>query len=380
MRKIASRAALAITLLFYVCAPLEFGQVTSKQTSTKWEKYGPAARYQHTAIYDTGSDTMVIFGGQHTSSTQNYSDVWWANHVTTAACAPPCPLQWTHPGGNLHGPSARFGHTSVYDSANSRMVVFGGAEGLKNPAPCLNDVYVLEYAAGVGGTTKWDTSGPTGSPPPVRYNHTAVYDAADNEMIVFGGNNCGSKYYNDVWVLTNANGLGSTPAWSQLSPAGSAPGPRANTSAVYDAVNDIMIVFGGFNGSPYGDVWLLMHAGAVSGSPAWTQLKPTGTTPSARYQHSAVYDPDSNRMIIYGGHTKNQADITETWVLANANGLGGAPYWTLTSSDGPQRALHSAVYDPGTNKMIIFGGQVPKAVNGNPTDDHVYILNDANGL
>ena len=374
-KNIATYAALFGTLL-WISVPLNLGQ-----TSSRWHLIGPAARYQHTAIYDPGSDTMVIFGGQHTSSTQDYKDLWWASNVTTTACLPPCPIQWSHSSKALAGnPSARYGHTAVYDSTNLRMVVFGGAEGVESPAPCLNDLYVLEDATAVGSGTEWVTLSATGSPPPVRYSHTAVYDSNDNEMIVFGGNNCSGTYYNDVWVLTNANGLGGTPAWKQLSPSGPAPGPRANTSAVYDAVDDIMIVFGGYNGSPYGDLWVLNHAGGVSGSPAWAQLNPTGTTPSARYQHSAVYDAADNRMIIYGGHTKKAADITETWVLANANGLGGAPSWTLTSSNGPPRALHSAVYAAATNKMIIFGGQVPKDVNGNPTDDHTYVLNDANGL
>jgi hypothetical protein len=260
------------------------------------------------------------------------------------------------------------------------MVIFGGAQGVATPPPCLNDTHVLEYATGVGGTTAWAKLSPTGGPPAARYSHTAVYDAADNEMIVFGGNNCGAVYYNDVWVLRNANGLAGTPAWVQLSPSGPAPGPRSLTSAVYDAAGDNMIVFGGYNGSVYGDLWVLTHAGGVSGSPAWTQLSPAGATPTARYAHTAVYDAANNRMIIYGGHSKQAADGTETWVLANANGLGGAPYWTLTSSNGPQRSLQSAIYDPATNKMIIFGGQVPKSVNGDPTDDHVWVLNDASGL
>ncbi|HXJ93180.1 MAG TPA: kelch repeat-containing protein [Terriglobia bacterium] len=375
-RIITARATLLVVLLLCLWTALQFGT-----TGSRWYKLGPAARYQQTAVYDSNSGTMVIFGGQHTYNEQNYDDVWWANNVTTAACLPPCALQWTHPSGIVaNAPSARFGHTAVYDAVNLRMVVFGGAGGVTSPAPCLNDAYVLEDAPGTSGTTQWDALSPKGSPPPVRYSHNAVYDANDNEMIVFGGNNCSTTYYNDVWVLTNANGLGGTPTWTQLSPSGPAPGPRAYASAVYDAADDIMMVFGGYDGSLDGDLWVLNHAGGVSGSPAWVQLNPTGTTPSARYQHSAVYDAADNRMIIYGGHTKKAAEITETWVLANANGLGGAPFWTLTSSDGPQRALHSAIYDPATNKMVIFGGQVPKSVNGNPTEDHVWVLNDANGL
>ena len=375
MKKNAAAGTALITALLCLSATLQFGQ-------SSWRKYGPAARYQHTAIYDAGSDTMVIFGGQHTNTSQNYNDLWWVNNVTTTACLPPCALQWTHPSNTMGAaPSARYGHTAVYDSLNLRMVVFGGAQGVATPPPCLNDVHLLKYPAGAGGTIAWSTLSPKSPLPPVRYSHSAVYDAADNEMIVFGGNNCTSTYYNDVWVLQNANGLGGSPAWIQLSPSGPAPAPRALLSAVYDAVGDNMIVFGGWNGSTiYGDLWVLQHAGGVSGSPAWVQLSPAGTTPSARYGHSAVYDPNTNRMIVYGGNEKGQSDTTQTWVLSNANGLGGAPSWTLTSSSGPQRSYQSAIYSQETNKMVIFGGQVPKAVNGDPTDDHVWVFNNANEL
>jgi len=353
------------------------------QTSSTWDKYGPSARYQSAGIYDAGSDTLVIFGGQHTNSSLNYNDLWWANNVAKPACLPPCALQWTRPAGNLTNiPSARFGHTAVYDSVNLRMVVFAGAQGVAKPSPCLNDVNVLQYPAGFGGTTAWFKLNPTGGPPPARYAHTAVYDSADNEMIVFGGSNCNSTFYNDVWVLKNANGLGGAPSWTQLSPSGPAPGARGFGSAVYDAANDRMIVFGGSNGTPYGDLWVLTHAGGVSGNPAWTQLTPGGSKPSARYGHSAVYDATNNRMIVYGGSTTNIGSLSDTWVLANANGLGGAPSWTLTVSGGTlqQRSLHVAIYDPATNKMVIFGGKIPKSVNGDPTDDHVTVLDGANGL
>ena len=277
--------------------------------------------------------------------------------MVKAACLPPCALQWTRPSGLKGGPSARFGHTAVFDSADNRMVVFGGATGVASPPPCVDDVYVLEYATGIGGTTNWIELTPTGGAPTARYGHTAVYDPDSNTMIVFGGSNCSSTYYNDVWVLNNANGLSGTPTWSQLSPSGTPPPVRAFTSAVYDATSNRMIAFGGFNGSYLGDLWVLTNANGTGGTPSWLQLTPSAS-PSPRSGHSAVYDAANNRMIVFGGRTGNTA-LGETWVLENANGLGGAPSWTLIGSgtgNAPKRAYHSAVYDPGSNKMIIFGG------------------------
>jgi Kelch motif len=147
VKKNVAAGAVVVTALLCLSATIQFGQ-------SSWQTYGPAGRYQHTAIYDAGSDTMVIFGGQHTLTSQNYSDLWWLNDATTTACLPPCALQWTHANGNVPGtPSARFGHTAVYDTVNLRMVVFGGAEGVATPPPCLNDVHVLDQVDSVDGSS-----------------------------------------------------------------------------------------------------------------------------------------------------------------------------------------------------------------------------------
>lgn len=58
----------------------------------------------------------------------------------------------------------------------------------------------------MGGTPYWTQLFPTGSTPSTRAFHTAVYDAANNQMIIFAGFTGGS-YLNDVWVLSSADGL-----------------------------------------------------------------------------------------------------------------------------------------------------------------------------
>src|SRR5437588_1390780 len=95
----------------------------------------------------------------------------------------------------------------------------------------------------------------------------------------------------------------------------------------------------------------------------WTQLSPSGTPPSPRGFHgaSAVYDPSSNRMIVFGGRESNQNNTNDVWLLTNANGLGGTPAWiNLLPANSPgapaSRSGHSAVYDIATNRMMVFGG------------------------
>ena len=151
-------------------------------------------------------------------------------------------------------------------------------------------------------------------------------------MIVFAGDNScppdysGSASYNDVWVLTNANGLGGTPAWTQLAPTGTLPSARALSKAVYDPASNTMMVFGGAWTTDLNDVWILSHANGLGGTPAWTQLAPAGGTIPARFGHTAVYDPGLNRMTVFGGwdNTIGRLEIfSDAWVLTNANNTGG---------------------------------------------------------
>ena len=125
------------------------------------------------------------------------------------------------------GPSPRSSHSAVLDSTTNSVIVFGGHEAPDNGGPVnLNDVWKLN------SNLTWTALHPTGTAPQARLGHTAVYDSANNQMIVFGGGEGStSPCANDVWELTNANGKGAVPTWTQLSPGGSAPAPRIQHGA-----------------------------------------------------------------------------------------------------------------------------------------------------
>jgi hypothetical protein len=316
----------------------------SAQSVPAWTQLAPTgvpplARAAHSAILEPVTSQMLVFGGTHVP---DFNDLW---SLTTSGSP-----QWTSvtPAGVI--PAGRVGHSAVYDAANSRMTIFGG--GLGQSSPCANDVWVLSNANRVNGTPTWTQLAPTGTAPVPRIFHTSVYDPASNRMMVFGGNNCfsaGAVFHNDVWVLSNANGLGGTPAWTQILPAGTPPPTRENLSTVYDAASNRMIVFGGSNGTVFNDVWILSNANGLGGVPAWTQLLPAGTLIPARNAHTAVYDPASNRMTVFGGGNSS-VSFTDVWVLSNANGLTGIAAWTqlsLTTPTGIVMDKPRAVYDVG---------------------------------
>jgi len=320
-----------------------------------WTVSGPPVRYSQSAFYDSASNGLFVFGGQHATTNINFNDYWKnAGVVGTTG------VDWSN--FNIAGnkPLARFGHTVLYDSGSNRMMLFGGATGF--PLPCTNDYWVLQHANTTGGSPAWVEVTPSGTPPAARTNYGAAYDAATNSLIMFGGFDCVSSYFNDVWVLSNANDLSGTPKWKQLTPTGTPPSPREVSSAVYDPETNSLIVFGGDaeffkSGTPFGDIWVLSNANGIPGTPAWTELTPTNIGPVARSGHNAVYDVVNNRMTIYGGFDGTNI-LTDAWVLAWANGQAGPSVWLplSPSPEGPPRRFHSAVYDPVSNEMLIFGG------------------------
>jgi hypothetical protein len=329
--------------------------------------YETLARDLHSAVYDAGTNKMILFGGEVDGPTfENLNDVWALTNANGLGGTP----KWTNliQNGASDSPPARHGQAAVYDAANDRMMIFGGCKGGCYPITSPGEVWVLANASGSGGTPTWEQLSISGSAPASRTGAAAVYDPTTNSMIIFGGQNGSGSggQFSDTWVLSNANGLGGTPAWKQLSPTGGPPPGQYYPSAIYDSVNNIMVVMGG-NGhgaadTPTNAVWALSHANGQGGTPVWTNLVAEGApgSPSRRSNHTAVYDPESNRMIVFAGGTMSSPYVAnDAWVLSHANGLGGTPSWKELSPSGglpAPRHAHTAAYDATNNRMVIFGG------------------------
>jgi len=207
----------------------------------------------------------------------------------------------------------------------------------------------------------WIELSPVGSPPdPIFHPKPIHYDAVNNRLIAFfPGNPFMGDFDNQVWVLTNANGLGGTPLWIQLQPTGTPPHSNGLETVVYDADTNRLIVYGGcwWHCSPaLSNVFILTNANGLGGTPVWSQSSVTNL--QARTYHSAVYEPTSNRMISFGGHFAFfGTDQNDTRVLTNANGVTSPSTWiTLSPSGGPPpiRNQHTTVYDPVSNRMILY--------------------------
>ena len=326
---------------------------------------------------DAVNNRLILFGGFTGDACVGvpplYNDVWvLTNADGTATCG------WIQLSPSGTPPSPRAMHAAAYDPVNNRMIVFGGDLNVGNCYGCVNDTWVLSNANGIGGTPVWTQLSAGGSPPELRQAPRAVYDPNSNRLIVYGGNVNSCQSYNSgaVWVLTNANGLGGTPGWMQLSVGGDTPAPHSGQAMVYDDINNRLIIHGGnVPNVTTNDVWVLEHANGLGGTPVWTRLSPAPPLPPPTHSHTAVYDAVQNRMVIFGGDTPG-GTTDQVWVLANANGLGGTPAWTNLNPDAPLppvRRAHAAGYNPATQRMTIYGG------NHCPVMGDAWVLSEALG-
>jgi len=254
-------------------------------------------------------------------------------------------------------------HAQVYDVASGMLIVHGGELGPDFAFTRSNIVFRLANANGLSQSV-WQQLNLTNGPALRR--HTAVLDSAANRIVYYGGLAVDDSFSGAVWAL---NGFaGATPTWTQLPASGPAPPPRVGHTAVFDPASKRMIVFGGYTTgyATLNDLWIadLSQTGAVQ----WTRIETVGAKPDPRSLHSAVFDEANNRMIIFGA---------DAWVLENATGVPSPPVWRkLNVPAGQQRQGHSAIYDALKNRMVIFAGQTSGSTQG---DDYVVLLN-ANGL
>ncbi len=322
-----------------------YSLVTSAITGSRlWSQVSgsaPAARYlMSTGVYDPLGKRMIIFGG-----TWTFNDVW-AFDLSLKTWAQ------LHPGGdNVLFPSRRHGHTTIYDVSGNRLIVFGGLDHATSSN--LNDVWGFSLYSNTW--TQLDPGGAgTSAPPPVRFS-SAIHDPIGQRMLVFGGYATGatSGLASDVWAFSLSSNT-----WTKLS-AGGCPARRSHT-AVYDAAQNRMVVFGGLvSTGDTNDVW-----GFSLSANQWVLLAPpdnSATSPSFRRSHAAVFDAANQRMLVFGGSGGSTGlSSGDLWAFELGS---GTPQWSIlpVSSTTPVRESHAMIYDAANQRAVLFGGNIPSS-------------------
>jgi len=226
-----------------------------------------------------------------------------------------------------------------------------------------HDVYVGTAFSVTG--QQWLAACPAGVDPGPRSGAATGYDEANDRMIVYGGETPSGAADTDVYVLVHASAAGGPPAWERYAPAGG-PGPLSHAGFGYDPASNRLIVFGGCSGScatASGETWVLANANGLGRDPEWIRLNVSG--PGARFGHAAALDAAGNRFFVHGGAAGEAGPtLGDTWLLEAANGLG-APAWRALALAGPlpvARRSASLSHDASSGRLVLFGGQDAEAM------------------
>ncbi|MFC1609839.1 kelch repeat-containing protein [Myxococcota bacterium] len=287
---------------------------------------GPA-RYAHSLVYDSAHGKVVLFGGDSLGTwTGLHQDTWEWDGTAWVEVTPV---------GNI--PTARFHHAMTYDSAHGKVVLFGG-DGSGSWNEMFQDTWDWD-----GSTGTWTNVTPAGIKPMARAMPSLAYDSGRAKVVLFGGSD-GVSHLQDTWEWD-----GSTGTWTDVTPVGDKPSARTAPMA-YDSARGKVVLFGGWDGACRQDTW---EWDGTSGT--WTDVTPSGPNPSARIHHKLAYDSTREKLVLFGGFSV-QGDFCEDtfWEWDGTMGT-----WTEMAPEGPQpsaRINHSLVYDSGRGKVVLFGG------------------------
>ena len=245
---------------------------------------------------------------------------------------------WTNLSSSLTvAPSPRWGMAMVYDAAAQEMVLFGGTDTFGN----TND-----QTWTFNGTWTNVTAEQTVSPPAL-FSPGATYDPSVGGLLLYGGESgfSGPEFiYNATWLFHDGQ-------WSELNVMG--PDPLRSPSLVYDAAANASILFGGYDGLtnvPINQTWSFAND-------AWILLHPS-TSPSARFTSGATYDPVTGAIVLFAGFTyqfwASNVAVQDTWSFANGTWTNvTVPHSSTPSPRGGARM----VWDVADGYGLLFGGQ-----------------------
>lgn len=284
----------------------------------------PSPRGDFAMTYDAESDRVILFGGYDGA----YDDEMWAYDLEADA--------WTRmsPG---TGP-ARMSHARMaYDAESDRVILFGGWNGFS----AETDTWAYDFNADT-----WTRLSPSNAPPG-KTIHRMVYDVHSDRILLFGGNGP-VPYSDETWTYDYNNN-----AWTRLEPETSPPG-RAQHAMAFDSESGVAVIFGGYRGGPslLSDTWAFGSVPEDTEAEEEWVLRNPNPTPSPRGPYTMAYDLESDRVILVSGAT-NSTFVPDVW----AYDFNDDSWLEMNPSSGPLgRGWHALAYDGESDRVILYGG------------------------
>jgi hypothetical protein len=218
--------------------------------------------------------------------------------------------------------------SAALDSDRDRVIVFGGADGVR----------VLDETWEHDGV-RWARIETPHAPPP-RTNAAMAYDSTRHVTVLFGGLDAFGTVLGDTWLYDGAD-------WTEVVVA-PAPAPRWDAGMVFDtaAGRERTVLFGGCADRipcELSDTWEFDGL-------TWVVVQ-TQQAPPARFGAAVAYDPVRLRTVIFGGGLDSGLLLGDHWEYDGSN-------WSQRSGAGmpPARRLAAMAYDAGRAVAVMHGG------------------------
>ena len=250
----------------------------------------PSNRSSGAMATDPSTGCPILFGGvgagsPSTNDTWTFCHDYWTR-LSTAGAPPP-----------------RYGAGFAGDPECDCMLLYGGEQLVRGQSRGpLGDTW--EFANG-----SWANVTPSISPPEL-VGPSMAFDSALGAVILFGGILPNAQYSNQTWEFS-----GST--WTRLLPSSSPPARASGVFVSLPQGGDLL-----FSGAvpsqnppgPLGDTWLFDNG-------RWENLT-SSSSPSYRWDAAAAFDAADNCVVLFGGYNLQNPEGTylgDTWVYGGTS-------------------------------------------------------------
>lgn len=261
--------------------------------SQNWEEIEteghPTGRISPGMIYDPENHQIIVFGGD--TKGDRVGDTWIYDIAANR-------WQEITP---ANSPSPRSDMGMVYDEAHQVVILFSGYCRDDFREQC-DDTWVFDPQ-----TQTWTEMHPT-TQPPIIYGHSLIYDAANQDTLLLGGNMLAiptAGYIQNRWRYSYAENRWEEISWTSANH----PVPRywQMTASTTDGH---LFLFGGDGGRGFlDDTWWLNLE-----MDSFRRIK-TQTAPSPRINAALAYDPENELFILFGGFTQDRKSLQDTWIF-----------------------------------------------------------------
>ena len=191
--------------------------------------------------------------------------------------------------------------------------------------------------------------------PSDRYGAMMIYDSQGKQMILFGGRRdtlFGEKPLNDLWSLDLEEFT-----WNRVQ-TDIRPSPRLSPGMIYDPVTNRVVMFGGLViDDRMNDTWIFDLEQGV-----WSEII-LEEVPAARSDVGFAIDPEQRIAVLFSGHCQGGLleNCDDTWIF-DLDDLS----WTKQESiHAPSiRYGHSFVFASGEQQFMTWGGNMAEVIDG----------------